>query len=175
MGGICMNGKKSLIVSLAISLGVGGLSALLSRNSMDIYKVIKQPPLSPPGWVFPVVWTILYILMGIAAWMVWQEGTPARREPLKIYALQLIVNFFWPLVFFNAQRFGLALIWIVILWCLILAAMRAFRRVRPVAGQLMIPCFFWVSFAAYLHAGVWLLNRCKKLLSCFKSVAFYVV
>ena len=154
-----MNGKKSLIVSLAISLGVGGLSALLSRNSMDIYDFINQPPLSPPGWVFPVVWTILYILMGIAAWLVWQEGTPVRREPLKLYAWQLVFNFFWTLIFFNAQRFGLALIWIVILWCLILATMRAFRRVRPEAGKLMLPYLIWVSFAVYLNAGVWWLNR----------------
>lgn len=154
-----MNGKKSLIISLAISLGVGALSALLSRNSMDIYDFINQPPLSPPGWVFPVVWTILYILMGVAAWLVWQEGGAERRGALEIYALQLVFNFFWTLIFFNAQRYGLALIWILILWGLILATVRAFRRVSPVAAKLMIPYLLWVSFAVYLNAGVWWLNR----------------
>lgn len=154
-----MNEKKPLIVSLAVSLGVGGLSALLTRNSMDIYAAIDQPPLSPPGWVFPVVWTVLYILMGIAAWKIWQEGPGERRGALRLYGAKLIFNLFWTLIFFNAQRFGLALIWILILWCLILAAIVAFRRVRPGTEWLLIPYLLWVSFAVYLNAGVWWLNR----------------
>lgn len=154
-----MNGKKSLVVSLVISLGVGGLSALLTRNSMDIYKTLRQPPLSPPGWVFPVVWTILFVLMGIAAWMVWREGAPERKDALRLYGLQLVFNFFWTIIFFNARRFGLALIWIVVLWCLILATIWEFRQVRPGAQKLLIPYLLWVSFAVYLNAGVWWLNR----------------
>ena len=154
-----MNGKKSLVISLVISLGVGGLSALLTRNSMDIYKTLRQPPLSPPGWVFPVVWTILFVLMGIAAWMVWREGAPERKDALCLYGLQLVFNFFWTIIFFNARRFGLALIWIVVLWCLILATIWEFRQVRPGAQKLLIPYLLWVSFAVYLNAGVWWLNR----------------
>ena len=152
------NRKKSLILSLALSLATGGLSGWLTRDSMDLYGRLRQPPLSPPGWVFPVVWTILFILMGVAAWMIWEEGGPVREVPLRLYAIQLFLNFVWPLLFFNGRLYGFALVWIVFLWALILLTAIRFWRVRPVAGWLMVPYLLWVSFATYLNAGVWWLN-----------------
>ena len=150
---------KPLAVSLAISLGVGGLSALLTKDSMEEYALLNQPPLSPPGWVFPVVWTILFILMGIAAYLVWIENSPGRSGALWLYGVQLAFNFLWTIIFFNTERRGFALIWLIILWFLILATILRFRRESQTAWKLMVPYILWVTFAAYLNAGVWYLNR----------------
>lgn len=150
---------KPLVVSLAVSLGVGGLSALLTKDSMQVYATVEQPPLSPPGWVFPVVWTILYIAMGVAAYLVWVENGPDRDKSLWLYGVQLAFNFLWTIIFFNTQRYGFALVWLIALWGLILATIRAFSRDNDKAGKLLIPYIVWVTFAAYLNAGVWYLNR----------------
>lgn len=151
---------KPLIVSLAVSLGVGGLSALLTNSEMAVYEGLNQPPLSPPGWVFGVVWTILFVLMGIAAYLVWQADTgDQRRRAIWFYAVQLAFNFAWTLIFFNARLYGVALIWLIILWVLILLTTVQFYRLRPAAGWLMLPYLLWVTFAGYLNAGIWLLNR----------------
>ena len=154
-----MKDKKPLVASLAVSLGVGGLSALLTRKSMEKYAFLDQPPLAPPGWVFPVVWTALFILMGVAAWRVWERDGPGRKKALTLYGAQLVFNFLWTLIFFNAGRYGLALVWLVVLWGLVLATLACFWREDAVAGKLMIPYLVWVTFAAYLNAGVWVLNR----------------
>ena len=138
---------KPLVISLAVSLGVGGLSALLTRDAMEEFAMLDQPPLSPPGWLFPVVWTVLFILMGIAAYLVWVEN-----------AVQLAFNFLWTIIFFNTQRRGFALGWLVILWALILATIVRFWKQSPTAGKLLIPYILWVTFAGYLNAGVWYLN-----------------
>lgn len=150
---------KPLIASLAISLGVGGLSAWLTKDSMNIYETFIQPPLAPPGWLFPVVWTILYILMGIAAYLVWAENDPGRDDALWVYGAQLIFNFVWSLIFFNARRFGLAFLWLIVLWVLILVTVIRFRRINRTAGNLMLPYLAWVTFAAYLNAAIWILNK----------------
>ena len=150
---------KPLAVSLAVSLGVGGLSALLTKDSMAEYARLEQPPLSPPGWVFPVVWTALFILMGTAAYLVWIENGPERRKMLTLYGVQLAFNFLWTIIFFNTERRGFALIWLLVLWGLILATLLSFRKKNRTAGGLLIPYLVWVTFAAYLNAGVWYLNR----------------
>ncbi|MGI6255795.1 MAG: TspO/MBR family protein [Acutalibacter sp.] len=150
---------KPLVVSLFISLGVGGLSALLTRGSMEQYGMLKQPPLSPPGWVFPVVWTVLFALMGIAAYLVWMRDSAGRSSALTLYAAQLIFNFFWTLIFFNLGNYGLAFFWLVILWVLILLCTLRFFKEDRRAGWMMVPYLVWVTFAGYLNAGVWLLNR----------------
>ena len=150
---------KPLVISLAISLGIGGLSALFTKDSMEEYGMLNQPPLSPPGWVFPVVWTVLFILMGIAAYLVWEENGPGRKSALWLYGVQLAFNFLWTIIFFNTERRGFALIWLIILWGLILATLLRFRQENETAGKLMIPYLLWVTFAAYLNAGVWYLNR----------------
>ena len=154
-----MKNKKPLIISLAVSLGVGGLSALLTRSSMEKYAFLDQPPLAPPGWVFPVVWTVLFVLMGVAAWLVWERNGPGRTAALTLYGVQLGANFLWTIVFFNLGRYGFALGWLVLLWALILATVLRFWRESAAAGKLMIPYLLWVTFAGYLNAGVWLLNR----------------
>ena len=150
---------KPLAVSLAISLGIGGLSALFTKDSMAVYAGVEQPPLSPPGWVFPVVWTILYIAMGVAAYLVWVENGPDRDKALWLYGIQLGFNFLWTIIFFNTQRYGFALLWLLALWGLILATIQAFSKENKTAGKLLIPYIVWVTFAAYLNAGVWWLNR----------------
>lgn len=149
---------KPLAVSLAISLGVGGLSALVTKDSMEKYAFLDQPPLSPPGWVFPVVWTVLFILMGVAAYLVWIENGPEQKRMLTLYGVQLAFNFFWSVIFFNGQMFALAFFWLLILWGLILATLLSFRKKNKTAGNLLIPYLAWVTFAAYLNAGVWYLN-----------------
>ena len=149
---------KPLLISLAISLGVGGLSALLTQGSMEQYGNLKQPPLSPPGWVFPVVWTVLFVLMGIAAYLVWMRDSTGMNGALALYGAQLFFNFFWTLIFFNLQNYALAFFWLLALWLLILLCTLRFFNEVPAAGWLMVPYLVWVAFAGYLNAGVWVLN-----------------
>lgn len=140
---------------------MGGLSGWLTRNSTQIYKAeVVKPPLTPPGIAFPVVWAVLFALMGIDAARVYLAPASAdRTRSLKLFFLQLSFNFFWSILFFNLQRYGLALIWLVILWVLILYMALSFRSSDKLAMLLQIPHLLWVAFAAYLNLGVWLLNR----------------
>ena len=148
------NWKKRLIF-WAIPLAVGGLAALLS-GGMGSYKVMNQPPLSPPGWVFPVVWSILYLLMGEASYRIYIAG--ADRSALKAYGVQLALNFIWPLVFFGAQMYLLAFFILIALWIAIFITLRQFSAIDETAGNLLIPYLLWVTFAGYLNFGVFLLN-----------------
>ena len=153
---------KPYIVSIAISLGVGGLAALLTRDNMNIYDRIVMPPLSPPGWLFPVVWTILYVLMGISSARIWIKGKEEGIDvtsSLKVYGWQLAVNFIWSLVFFNMQAFLLAFAWIIVLWALIYTMIKKFKEIDSLAAKLQIPYLLWVTFAAYLNFMIWILNR----------------
>ena len=150
---------KKLLISLAIPLGVGVLAGLLT-GGMAQYKELRQPPLAPPGWVFPVVWTILYLLMGYASYRIWVSSTPRREkaEALKLYGAQLAINFLWPLVFFGGKMYLTAFIVLAALWVAIVVTMRRFMKLDETAGDLLIPYLLWVSFAAYLNLGVFLLN-----------------
>ena len=140
---------------------VGLLAGLLTREATQIYgTTIQQPPLAPPAIVFPIVWTILYALMGVSAARVYlMPPSVARSRGLLLYLVQLIFNFFWSIIFFNFQAFGLAFVWLVALWVLILWMIFTFRRVDPLAAWLQIPYLLWVTFAGYLNYGVWMLNR----------------
>ena len=151
---------KQLLLCVAIPLSVGGLSALLTKSGMEQFATLNQPPLSPPGWLFPVVWTLLYALMGIASCLVLSSGKPrsAVRTALAAYGAQLVVNFFWSIIFFNLERYLFAFLWLLLLWALILLTLSLFRPLSKVAAKLMIPYLLWVSFAGYLNFGVWLLN-----------------
>ena len=121
--------------------------------------MLQKPPLSPPGIVFPIVWGILYALMGIGAARIYlAPESRERTRSLLLYFVQLMFNFFWSIIFFNFQRFGFALIWLLVLWVLILRMILAFRRVDKTAALLQIPYLLWVTFAAYLNFGVWRLN-----------------
>ena len=146
------NWKKRLIY-WAIPLAVGGLSALLS-GGMGGYKVLNQPPLSPPGWIFPVVWTVLYLLMGEASYRVLEKD----RSALKAYAVQLALNLIWSPVFFGLQMYLLAFFILIALWIAIFITLRQFSEIDETAGNLLIPYLLWVTFAGYLNFGVFLLN-----------------
>lgn len=148
---------KLFIICVLIPLAVGGLSALLSGGGMEAFKSLNKPPLSPPGWLFPVVWTILYILMGIASYLVITSDKPNPRG-LLLYVVQLVFNFLWSILFFNKQLYLFSFIWLVILWLLILATTMLFYRSSKTAGYLMIPYLVWVAFAGYLNFGIYLLN-----------------
>ena len=151
---------KKLLICLAIPLAVGGLAALLTGGGMGEYGVMNQPPLSPPGWLFPVVWTILYLLMGYASYRVLTSGADANqiRRALTLYGVQLAVNFLWPLVFFGLDWYLAAFVVLIVLWVLIYLTMRAFSEIDDWAGNLLLPYILWVTFAAYLNLGVYLLN-----------------
>lgn len=151
--------KKLCGLSVLLAVGVGGLSGFLSRNGMKEYASLKRPPLSPPGAVFPVVWTILFILMGIGAAMVWLTRRTERVRALAVYGIQLAVNFFWSILFFREGMRLLAFFWLLLLLGLVALMIRLFGRVSRTAAWLQLPYFFWLCFAAYLNLGVWWLNR----------------
>lgn len=121
---------KPFITSLAISVGVGVLSAVSTMGSMDVYKDVNKPMLSPPGWLFPIVWTILFILMGISSYIVYESKSPYRDISLKIYLLQLAFNFLWSIIFFNAELYLFSFIWLILLWVLILIMILLFYKVK---------------------------------------------
>ena len=150
---------KSRIISWVIPLAVGGLATLLSGGT-KLYQTINQPPLSPPGWLFPIVWTILYVLMGEAAWRVFTSG--AEKEQIKkaliAYGVQLFFNFLWPLFFFGGQMYLTAFIVLIGLWIALLITAKAFSKIDETAGDLLLPYLLWVTFAGYLNLGVFLLN-----------------
>ena len=152
---------KPYIISVAIALGVGILSAILTSGSMDIYESINQPALSPPSWLFPVVWSILFVLMGISAALVYTDKDSSREEirsALSVYAEQLAFNFLWSLIFFNLRAYLFAFIWLVILLILIIVMIIRFYSVRKTAGILQIPYLLWVTFAGYLNFMIFILN-----------------
>lgn len=152
---------KPYLFWILLAEAVGGLSGWLTRDSMQVYsETILQPPLSPPGWVFPVVWTVLFALMGIGAARIYlAPPSKARSLGLNLFIAQLAVNFFWSPIFFNAQAYGFAFFWLLFLWALVLWMILVFRKVDPPAAKLQIPYLIWLTFAAYLNLGVWYLNR----------------
>jgi len=151
---------KKLLINLAIPLAVGGLSAVLTRDGMKAFSQLEQPPLSPPSWLFPVAWTILYLLMGYAAYRVQTSGEqpPVIRRATALYAAQLVLNFIWPLVFFGLEYRLTAFLILVALWILVYLTMRLFAAIDETAGDLLIPYILWLTFAGYLNLGVFLLN-----------------
>jgi len=152
----------SFAVSIAIALAVGVFAALLTRDSMDIYSQLNTPPLAPPSWLFPVVWTVLYILMGISAALVWQrrkEDLAAASAGLSAYVVSLAVNFVWSILFFRCRWLLVSFFWLLALLALILRTIAAYRKVSPLAARLQIPYALWVTFAGYLNFAIWYLNR----------------
>ena len=157
-----MKKLKPYIISVLIALFVGGLSAFVTKDSMDIYSQIKTPPLSPPGFIFPIVWGILFFLMGISSALVYTKrniNPPAASLGLKVYAISLIVNFFWSIIFFNFRAYLFSFIWLLLLWVLIILTISYYKKVCSLSAYLQIPYFLWVTFAAYLNLGIFILNR----------------
>lgn len=150
---------KKLIVCLIIPLAIGGLATLFS-GGMSSYQITNQPPLSPPGWVFPIVWTLLYLLMGYASYRVLTSGADKEQiqKALRLYGVQLALNFLWPIIFFGFDAYLPAFMVLIGLWVLIFLTLQAFSKIDETAGNLLLPYLLWVTFAGYLNLGVYLLN-----------------
>ncbi|MBQ7400171.1 MAG: tryptophan-rich sensory protein [Clostridia bacterium] len=152
---------KTYVYCILITLAVGGLSALLTRNNMDVYETINKPPLAPPAILFPIVWGILYVIMGASLANILIKGRENGIYTVpcvKIYALQLAVNFFWSIIFFNMRAFLFSFIWLLLLWVLIIIMIDRFSKISKVSAYVNIPYFLWVSFAAYLNFMIYRLN-----------------
>lgn len=152
---------KILVIFIAIPLAVGGLAAFLSGGGMETFEMVKKPPLSPPGWLFPVVWTILYTLMGIASYLVYASDASQEEKAraLTIYGCQLIVNFLWPIFFFNFGWYLFSFVWLILLWILVRWMIFLFANISKTAARLMVPYLLWLTFAGYLNIGIWYLER----------------
>ena len=151
---------KTYLFWIALAEGVGALSGWLSRDGTILFsQTAAQPPLSPPAIVFPIVWSILYALMGISAARIWLlPPSQDRSSGLNLFITQLVVNFFWSLIFFNAQAYGFSFIWLLLLWVIVLLMTLSFRKFDNVSFIIQIPYLLWLAFAAYLNFGVWYLN-----------------
>lgn len=153
---------KPYIISIAIALLVGGLSALLTKSGMEEYQKVNQPPLSPPMIVFPIVWTILFTLMGISSAIIYEKGKYDDVEigsAIRIYGLNLIVNFFWSIIFFNLGAYLFAFIWLLLLLVIIILMIVEFYKISKIAALIQIPYLLWVAFAGYLNFMIYLLNK----------------
>ena len=151
---------KRFLISIAIPLLVGGLSAIITRGDMDLYSQIKNPPLSPPGWLFPVAWSILYTLMGISLYLVWNSNARyiAKRNAYIFFGVQLFLNFIWSPIFFVGRQFLLAFIVLILMWLFTFGMIVSFYRISKLAGLLQIPYILWLTFAGYLNFAIYLLN-----------------
>ncbi len=152
--------KTTLIIFILIPLLVGGLSALLTMGAMKDFALINKPPLSPPAWLFPVVWTVLYILMGISSYIIYTAPVSDEKalKALIPYGIQLIFNFFWSIIFFNLGWYLFAFIWLVVMLLFILITFKRFYEISKPAAFLLIPYILWTIFAGYLNFGIYLLN-----------------
>ena len=147
-----------IILAILIPLLVGGISALITMNQMELFETVAKPPLAPPRWLFPVAWTILYILMGIASYLLYIADTQEGREALVLYGVQLFFNFFWSIIFFNLEAYWFALIWLFIMWIIILLLLIKSKKVDERAFWLLLTYFIWTTFAFYLNFGIAILN-----------------
>ena len=151
-----------LVACILVCQAAGAVGSLFTLSSLDSwYAALSKPSFNPPGWVFGPAWTILYTLMGIAAWLVWRRGglwSPPVRYALSLFAVQLFLNALWSVLFFGLKSPLLALADIIALWVAILATAVAFRPLSPAAAWLMTSYLAWVTFAAVLNAAIWRLN-----------------
>lgn len=153
-------GALGLIVFFAICLGAGGLGSFFTASSVrDWYPRLRKPAGTPPSWIFGPVWTILYVMMATAAWLVWKEYGHGALPALLIFFAQLALNVAWSGIFFGSRLIGLALTEILVLWLAIAFNIFVFYTLLPTAALLLLPYLFWVSYASYLNWGFWRLNR----------------
>ena len=152
---------RQLLLCIGIPLAVGGLSGWVTRGAMEDFQALNQPPLSPPGWLFSVVWTVLFVLMGIASYLVVRSQGPEKlvKRALVFYGIQLGFNFLWSILFFNLGLYLVSFFWLVLLWCLILLTALQFSALDRHTFWLMLPYLAWVAFAGYLNLGIFWLNR----------------
>lgn len=153
--------KRKITELLIFIIGtelVGALSGLLAGNSFSFYQELVKPPLAPPGWLFPVMWVILYALMGISVFLIYTSDAKGKTRAFVIYALQLFVNFMWPIVFFRFEMLGLSVTVILTLLVLLIVMLVLFYQIRPAAAYLNVPYLLWILFASYLNIGILLFN-----------------
>lgn len=149
---------KSLLINIAIPLAIGGISSLIVNDGFNNYSDVTKPALSPPPWIFPVVWTILYVLMGVSTYLIYEKDKNLNRNSFIIYAVQLVLNFIWPVFFFGFDAYLLSFIILVLLLVFVAAMIISFYKENKLAGLVQIPYLIWLLFAAYLNFGVFLLN-----------------
>lgn len=137
---------------------VGVLSGLIAGNSFGTYSEISKPPLSPPSWLFPLMWAILYAIMGASAYIVYYNNKENRKNNLILYGIQLFFNFIWSIIFFRFQLFGVSSAIIFILIALVIRMIMQFRKSNRIAGYINIPYLIWLIFALYLNIGIFILN-----------------
>ena len=151
---------KSLLIYIAIPLVIGGLSALATSSAMSEFDVINKPGFAPPAWLFPVVWTILYILMGVASYIVVNSNASDKKikKAITVYAVQLVFNFFWSIIFFNLEQYLLAFFWLLALLFLVIYTTILFYNISKTASYMMIPYIIWLLFAGVLNFAIFILN-----------------
>ncbi len=151
---------KQLGTALFIPLAVGGVSSLLTKDNMIMFELIKKPSYAPPQWLFPTAWSVLYVLMGIASYLVCTVDAPHRKKQCALiaYAISLVFNFAWTLIFFNLENYLLAFVWLCALWLTILISIFRFGAVKKASAWLLVPYILWVSFAGVLNYAVYTLN-----------------
>ena len=161
-----LNKAWRIALAIAVPLGGGFIISLFTRDAMSKFSSFNQPPLAPPAWLFPVAWTILYTLMGIASYLIWKKGRDANatadktasKTALIIYAVQLVFNFIWTPLFFSLGWYWFAFIWLMVMWVLIIVLTSQTRKISHFAFWMLIPYIIWCTFAAYLNCGIAILN-----------------
>lgn len=157
-----MGNMYKLVISILLPVATGAVSGLFTvTGTGSWYQAISKPSWNPPGWIFGPVWTTLYVMMGIALYLVWKAETPAgaKKKAMILFAIQLFLNFLWSFIFFNQQEIGWALAEIILLWIFILFTIFAFGRINKTAAWLLVPYISWVSFAGILTYSIWKLNQ----------------
>ncbi len=156
-----MQRLSKLIISILVPLAIGGLGAFFTAGGVDgWYLTIQKPAWNPPNWIFGPVWTTLYIMMGIALYLVWKSDASQilKKTAIAFFTVQLLLNFFWSIIFFHQQQIGWALVEIMVMWVAILLTIFAFANVSKLAAWLLVPYIAWVSFASILNYTIWKLN-----------------
>lgn len=155
--------KKTVlfIICLLVPITVGTISAYITRNNMVVFDNIQKPTLTPPGWVFPIAWSILYTLMGIALFIALINCKDKAHVIVVLipYVIQLILNFWWSIIFFNYEMYGVAFICLVLMWAMIIRSIIVFSSVSLSAAAIMLPYLLWVTFAGYLNVSIYLINK----------------
>ncbi len=154
-----INNFLKLIISVVVCELAGVLGSFFTISAIPVwYATLAKPVLNPPGWIFGPVWTILYLLMGISLWLIWKSDSKEKKKALWLFFAQLMLNAIWSPVFFGGQFIGGALAIIVLLWAVIVLTILVFTKISRAAAWLLLPYILWVSFAAYLNFGIWILN-----------------
>ena len=156
-----MNTYIKLLISIVVCVAVGGISGFFTSSEITTwYAALNKPSFNPPNYLFAPVWTTLYVLMGISFWLIWKSDAQlsVKNKAMFVFAIQLILNFFWSIIFFSMHQPGYAFIEIIFLWLFILFSIITFYPISKTAAYLLIPYICWVSFASALNFSIWKLN-----------------